>query len=216
MLLVWLPIGVESPMLVIVPGWPGQETYTSQELILVNSENLDHLADTLQESQPRRGVLRMLGVAALGASGVSILAHEGGDARKQSGKKSGKKRCKPGKSIASVQVPANGTTVTSPVLKQGQRYRLRANGFWNTNAQYGNDAFAAFQFANPNTPELTYKNVRLGLSVNGGSPDQWGNYNTNHTYELQFTGQGQGVTFRFTDPETNDNSGSLTVSIECA
>jgi hypothetical protein len=125
-------------------------------------------------------------------------------------------RCQPGKSFATISVPANGSTATSPNLQRGQSYRLRATGFWNTNAQFGNDAFAAFPFANPNAPELTFQGVRLGLSVNGGSPDQWGSYNSGHTYEQVITGQGQGATFRFTDPQTNDNSGSLTVTIECA
>ena len=184
MSIVWLATSVVASMLVIVPGGPGHETYTSQESILVNSQKLTNVAGALHTTQPRRGVLRMLGVAALGASGVSVLAQERSDARKKPNRNN-KKRCKPGKSVANVQVPANGSIVTSPTLKKGQQYRLRANGFWNTNAQYGNDAFASFQFANPTTPVLTFQNVRIGLSVNGGSPDQWG-VTTAHMYEQNY------------------------------
>jgi hypothetical protein len=102
------------------------------------------------------------------------------------------------------------------VLAAGQRYRLRASGFWHTNSQYGNDAFATFPFADPNAPATTYQNVRLGLSIDGGSPDQWGRYTTSHIYERQIMGQGAALSLRFTDPVPADNSGSLTVEIVCA
>jgi hypothetical protein len=124
--------------------------------------------------------------------------------------------CPTGQQLRIVSVPSSGSTVSTPVLAAGQRYRLRASGFWNTNPQYGNDAFAALAFANPNAPETTYQNVRLGLSVDGGSPDQWGNYTTSHIYERQIIGQGAALSLRFTDPVPADNSGSLLVEIFCA
>jgi hypothetical protein len=124
--------------------------------------------------------------------------------------------CPSGQQLRIVSVPSSGSTVSTPVLAAGQRYRLRASSFWNTNPEYGNDAFAAFPFANPSAPETTYQNVRLGLSVDGGSPDQWGSYNAAHIYELQVTGQGAALSLRFTDPVPADNSGSLLVEIFCA
>jgi hypothetical protein len=58
--------------------------------------------------------------------------------------------------------------------------------------------------------------VRLGLSVDGGSPDQWGSYTTTHVYERQVIGKGASLALRFTDPAPQDNSGSLLVDIFCA
>ncbi len=46
--------------------------------------------------------------------------------------------CQPGKQVGAVSVPATGAAVSTPILAQGQRYRLRASGFWNTNATDGN------------------------------------------------------------------------------
>lgn len=39
-------------------------------------------------------------------------------------------------------------------------------------APVSGDAFAAFPFADVNKPETAYQGTRLGLSVDGGSPDQ--------------------------------------------
>jgi hypothetical protein len=121
-----------------------------------------------------------------------------------------------GQQLRIVSVPSSGSTVSTPALAAGQRYRLRASGFWHTNPQYGNDAFAAFPFADPNAPGTTYQSVRLGLSVDGGSPDQWGSYTTSHIYERQIIGQGAALSLRFTDPVPDDNSGSLLVEVFCA
>jgi hypothetical protein len=187
----------------------------------MDTTRFNGLSEALTGRLSRRQAAQWL--AAGGASAVLVRTglqdSAAGKGRKGKGKGKGKgknkNRCTPGSSIGSVNVPATGATVTTPVLTAGQRYRLRASGFWVTNAQYGNDAFAAFPFANPNAPELTYNNVRLGLSVDGGSPDQWGSYNAGHVYEREVTGTGAALSLKFTDPETNDNSGSLTVEIFC-
>lgn len=159
-----------------------------------------------------------MGLAALGAVSMNRLAQEGAGARRR--KKKTKKNtdttvCAPGKTFATVAVPANGRTANSPALTKGQRYLLRASGFWSTNALYGNDACAAFPFANPNAPEFTYHNLRLGLLVNSIPPGAWGNYNTQHVYEQLITGDGLALAFRNLDPVPEDNSGSITVTIEC-
>lgn len=187
----------------------------------MDSQRFDQLAKTAGEISSRRTILKWLGGAAAGAV-VAVAGHIAADAKK---KKRGKKQkpqpttpqtCVPGTSVGSVSVPATGTAVSSPVLMAGQRYRLRAVGAWSTNAATGQDAFAAFPYNNPNTHTTTYQGVRLGLSVNGGSPDQWGAYNPNHSYEQQITGNGGAVSLRNTDPIPADNSGSLTVDIFCA
>jgi hypothetical protein len=58
--------------------------------------------------------------------------------------------------------------------------------------------------------------VRVGLSVDNGSPDVWGAYTTSHIYEMTVTGQGRALTLHYADPITTDNSGSLLVDIICA
>lgn len=124
--------------------------------------------------------------------------------------------CRRGQRVASVKVPASGATAVSPVLNRGQRYRLRAVGAWTTNAQFGNDAFAAFPFANPATHQKEFQGVRLGLAVDGSRPNRWGSYKPNHVYERLVSGRGNRLSFRFTDPAPADNSGTLTVDIFCA
>jgi len=203
----------------------------------------DGITRDLDQLSTRRGVFRLLGsAAAVGA--VTVVGLGESATAKQKGKGKGKKTCKnrcnseqrcikgkcvpidrggqqqavcqPGASAGSVLVPATGVAVASPVLTAGQRYRLRATGFWATNAAHGNDAFAAFAFATPNTPVTVFQGVRLGLAVDGGSPDRWGSYNAGHVYEQEVVGQGIALSLRYTDPIPADNSGSLTVEIICA
>ncbi len=118
--------------------------------------------------------------------------------------------------MALLTVPANGTTVNTPVLRNGQRYRLRATGFWLTNAQFGNDAFAAFPLADPHAPVLTLEGVRLGLALDGGSPDLWGDYNSAHGYQVEVTGRGRTMSLGYTDPIRGDNSGTVELEVTCA
>jgi hypothetical protein len=183
----------------------------------MDSNRFDALATTVGEISSRRNILKWIGSVAAGGL-VAVAGHNAVDAKKKKkkNKKQKAKTCTPGTSIGSVSVPATGTAVNTPVLAAGQSFRLRAVGFWSTNATFGNDAFAAFPFANPNAPVTTFQGVRLGLSVNGGSPDQWGSYTSDHTYEQQITGNGGTLSLRHTDPVPADNSGSLTVDIFCA
>jgi hypothetical protein len=102
------------------------------------------------------------------------------------------------------------------VFRIGRCYRLSAVGFWSTHLTYGQDAVAAFPKNNHNAPEFEYQGVRLGLSLDGGSPDEWGRYNPSHIYERRLVGEGVGLFLRNTDPVTADNSGSLFVEVyEC-
>jgi hypothetical protein len=106
--------------------------------------------------------------------------------------------------------------VSTPVLAQGQRYRLRASGFWSSNATHGQDAFADFEFANPAAVVTTFEGVRLGLSIDGGSADVWGSYSTGHVYEREVVGQGAALSLRCSDKVHTDNSGSVLVEVLCA
>ena len=158
----------------------------------------------------------------MGAVAV-IGAGDGAEAKRKRGKKGKGKGngqqgtvCQPGQQVGAVSVPGTGATVTTPVLQQGQRYRLRASGFWSTNATRGLDAFADFAFADPTTPVTTFQGVRLGLSVDGGSADGWGSYTTSHVYEQEVVGQGRALSLRCSDVVHTDNSGSVLVEILCA
>jgi hypothetical protein len=197
----------------------------------------DGIIRELSEVSNRRNVLHLLGsAAALGA--VTLISRGESAEAKGKGKKKKNKRkkknqnqntqtpqtggqnpppiCQSGRQEGAVSVPATGAAVSTPVLIAGQRYRLRASGFWNTNANDGNDAAAAFPFANPNAPVLTTDGIRVGLAVDDGSPDVWGAYTTSHIYEMTVTGQGRALSLRYTDPITTDNSGSLLVDVFCA
>jgi hypothetical protein len=180
--------------------------------------NLEQITTSLQTRPSRRDALRALVGSSLGLAVVRLP--EDGEAKKKRKKRKKKQpngqMCEPGTSIGSVRVPATGAIVSTPALASGQRYRLQATGYWNTNASYGADAFASFKFANPNEIATTYQNVRIGLAVNGGSPDEWGSYHITHNYEREITGKGAPLTLHYTDPVTSDNSGSLTVDIVCA
>ena len=59
--------------------------------------------------------------------------------------------------------------------------------------------------------------TRLGLSLDGSSPDKWGAYNAKHVYERMLIGDNVGYVLSNTDPDKSDNSGSLFVEVyECA
>lgn len=173
---------------------------------------IDRITRTMAAGASRRGVVRGL-AAGLVAAAAGGLAMSDAPAKRR---RPNKKTCKPGKVVGSVQVPASGSTATTPILKSGQRYRLVANGFWSTNTQFGNDAVASFPFNDPTKPVLEFEGVRLGLSLDGGSPNEWGAYNTGHTYEQIVTGQGRSLQLRYADKVYSDNSGTLTVDITCA
>jgi hypothetical protein len=193
----------------------------------------DELVTSLGDITPRRQVLRLLaGGAATGLAGMAMVSTADAKKRKNKKKKNKNKKtnenpqttppppqnttCQPGTQVGAVSVPATGATVRTPVLRQGQRYRLRASGFWSSNATHGQDAFADFEFANPTVVVTTFQGVRLGLSVDGGSPDLWGSYNIGHVYEREITGQGASLSLRCSDGVHTDNSGAVLVEILCA
>jgi hypothetical protein len=186
----------------------------------MNSTRIDDLIAALSATVSRRAAVRAIGATT--AIALAAIAGRDGVAKTNKNKKKKRKKrtaspgvCPSGTLVGTVAVPANGTSVTTVPLNQGQRYRLRATGFWSTNAEFGNDAYAAFKLTAPGTPTTVFQGTRLGLSVAGGSPDLWGSYNSNHVYEREVTGQGAALSLRFTDPVTSDNAGTLTVDVIC-
>ena len=164
----------------------------------------------------RRAVLRGLAAAGCGLGAMRLAEDVAAKSKKKRKKRKPPRTCQAGEQIGATVVPGSGAAVTTRVLEQGQRYRLRASGFWSSNATHGQDAFADFPFADPNDPVTTHEGVRLGLSVDGGSPSQWGNYNKFHVYEREVTGQGATLQLRCNDDVHADNSGAVLVEILCA
>jgi hypothetical protein len=174
------------------------------------------------ETSNRRSAVRGLAAALLALAGGGAAVADATRKRKKNKKKgkgnSGKKprnRCRPGLLLASLAVPANGSEVFTPALTKGDQYTLRASGFWSTNGEFMNDAVAAFPFANPALPTFTDGGVRLGLSVDGRSPDIWGAYSLGHEYTTSVVGQGRGVSLRMQDSVFSDNGRLLNVDVIC-
>jgi hypothetical protein len=167
-------------------------------------------------SAGRRQLLRLFFGAAAG--GLSIAAGQAEAGKKEKRKNKIKKRkdqCKPGTRLASIEVPADGSSVSTPRLEDGREYRLLAVGSWRTNDRDRNDAYAAYFPLSRFDPILEFAGVRVGLAVDDGSPDIWGDYNPNHLYEIWVTGKGDGLSLHYTDPAPADNSGTLLVEVYC-
>lgn len=166
----------------------------------------------------RRTVVRSLAGAILALAGGGVAT---ADARKKRPKKERPRRkpgkkCRRGRVLANLAVPADGSEISTPVLRKGQRYTLRASGFWSTNGTYNNDAVAAFLVADPSQVAFTDLGVRLGLSVDGRSPDIWGAYTQGHEYTTSLAGQGRRMSLRMQDSDYADNGRLLNVEVICA
>ena len=111
---------------------------------------------------------------------------------------------------------ADGSTVNTPVLLDDVDYVLRPSGFWNTGNGLVQDAFAAFTFADPQSPKLFINGVRTGLLMNNELPDIWGQYKQNHSYGLVVIGKGESVGFRMLDTDYTGNDGVIHVDVTCA
>lgn len=177
-------------------------------------------------SLTRRTAVRGLIASFAAMAGGGIVATEAARQKSKNRKKRGGKGqtppkgnpggvCKPGSRIAFLSVPSNGNEIVTPVLEQGQRYTLRASGFWSTNGDFFNDAAAAFQAANPRNVSLFDNGVRLGLSVDGGSPEIWGAYVLSHEYTTSVVGQGRAVSLRMQDSVYTDNARLLNLEVIC-
>jgi hypothetical protein len=58
----------------------------------MDSKRFDAITGSFADTHSRRGALRLLGLAALGASGLAVLGHEDGQAKKKKRKKKGSRR----------------------------------------------------------------------------------------------------------------------------
>jgi hypothetical protein len=128
--------------------------------------------------------------------------------------------CQAGQQIGDpVMVPANGATVWTPRLKNGQLYRLRVTGYVANRDQFsrplGIDAEYAFLLSGQEAPVDMRGALDYGLSLDGAAPS-WGPYNSTHVYRTYVTGADRRVALRFLDDYYPDNSGHLEVRVFCA
>jgi hypothetical protein len=206
----------------------GMDTRNTDE----TTRDIDDVALAAAGGASRRTVLRGLAATLLATAGGGIAANT--QAKKTGGKKKRKNKkkhkgqqkpptqtptpqtCVPGEFIARVSVPADGSTVNTPVLLDNVDYVLRPSGFWGTTNDLLQDAFAAFTFADPQSPRLNIDGVRTGLLLDGELPDIWGPYKPNHSYGLVVIGKGKPIGFRMLDSNYTGNNGVVHVDITCA
>jgi hypothetical protein len=189
---------------------------------------IDQVAKGAAGGASRRTVLRGLAATLLVTAGGGIAAST--QAKSKSGRKGRKKKnkgtqtpptpapktCTPGEFIARVSVPADGSTVKTPVLLDSVDYVLKPSGFWGTGNGLLQDAFAAFTFADPQSPKLNTDGVRTGLLLDSELPDIWGPYQSNHAYGIVVIGKGKPIAFRMLDSDYTGNDGVVHVDVTCA
>ena len=97
----------------------------------MNQLSIPDMTNILTARPARRDLLRALAGVGLGVAATRLATPMDANAGKKRKKKAQPQMaqvCQPGAVIGSVSVPATGATVNTPVLAQGQRYRLRASG----------------------------------------------------------------------------------------
>jgi hypothetical protein len=119
--------------------------------------------------------------------------------------------------IETVTVNPNGVTVQSNnVLEEGANYLLKASGTFTYNSANA-WADAEYYLLNGTTVKGDTEGSRpyvLDVSINGEPVnDNWGEYNSEHTYSMEYTGTGQKLDFFIYDSVYTDNDGSITVEI---
>jgi hypothetical protein len=186
----------------------------------------DNSVRMLTPGASRRTALRGLAAGLLAMAGGAIATDSlAKKKRKKKGKKpknspqdpprNPPKTCPEGTLFAELSVLADGSQTFTPVLKKGQVYVLRASGYWSTNGDYMCDAFAAFLWKDQRSPVMYNNGVRLGLWVDGLSPDHWGSYTQSHTYHFIVIGKGKPISLQMLDSVYSDNGRHLYVDVLC-
>lgn len=184
---------------------------------------VDRLAAFAARTEDRRSALRLLAAAVAGSAGLSGFAAERTSAGRNKGRggkgKGNEDRCRSGKLLDAVQVPADGSPVETKPLARGQKVVLRVSGFIEDD-EWGLDGEYYFKLATPNDPAEVYDrcfdSTPVGLAIAGFSPGGWGPYTADHAYERTVTGQGAPLSLRLSDCRYEDQTGSLTVEVRCA
>lgn len=181
----------------------------------MNSAHGERITIVLGERRHRRGVLSLFGAAVL--AGVGAAASGGGSANAGRRGKGGD-RCKPGKALDRVQVPADGSAVTTKRLEKGQSYRLHVSGVIEDN-EWGIDGEYYFLLADPENRSEVYDEcfdeTAVGVEVAGAEFSGWGEYDPDHVYERKVTGKGKPLSLRLSDCFYPGHTGSLKVEVLC-
>jgi hypothetical protein len=204
------------------------------DMTVVEDTTCDDTDRMVATGASRRTALRSLAAGLLALAGGAIATDSLAKKRKRKRKKKGTPKpqptpdprpqsaCSEVTSIAFINVPSDGSIVETPVLKKGQIYHLRAEGWWAQGGEYANDAYARYRYHADAEYNLYENGVRLGISVNGQSPDLWGhsadpdeNYKLSHRYTMALVGKDAPATLRVQDSNYNDNSRDLYVDVVC-
>jgi hypothetical protein len=117
--------------------------------------------------------------------------------------------------VETLEVPSDGTPVSSMALESGH-YKFKASGTFTYNSA-GDWADAEWYLLGGKIVKGDTEGSKpyvLDISVDGYSVNRdWGDYNPEHIYYLDWTGTGASVSFSIYDSAYGDNSGSLTVEI---
>lgn len=135
--------------------------------------------------------------------------------------------------VDTVDVPSDGSTVSSVSLEAGKTYLFKASGtytYWPSAGGGAGIADAEYALRPQGSYNLgpgaqwiygddvyppTYPDYTLDISVDG-TDVYWGDFDSGHVYSYQYTGTGSPASFGIYDSYYGDNSGYLTVEIyEC-
>lgn len=122
------------------------------------------------------------------------------------------------KQFEKFNVLATGEGYETKTLESNRKYMIRVKGTFSAG-----DAITADAKYSINTPDLTdwtdtvknyesYGSELLDLQINGSSPD-WGVFADNHEYWLNYEGENEILVFDIFDIYSDNNSGSLEVTI---
>lgn len=183
------------------------------------TNRVDRIATLLADSQDRRWAVRALGAAALVASGLGgIDQARAAERRGDRGDGPSKRRCRRGKKVQDLRVPADGSAVRTKRLAMGQKYTLRVSGFI-LDEEWGLDGGFYFLQADPanlnDVYDACFDGTDVGLSIDGEPPVGWGAYDTDHGYERKVVGSGKALSLSLADCNHDGQTGSLRVEIRC-
>jgi len=121
--------------------------------------------------------------------------------------------------VDTVEVPSNGTSVSSITLDTGKTYLFKASGTFTYN-NAGDWADAEWYLKGGVIVKGDTEGSKpyvLDISIDGYSINrEWGDYNPEHIYYMDWPGTGVPVFFSIYDSAYGDNAGNLTVEIyEC-
>lgn len=181
----------------------------------MDDKRLDRMAGAMADRVDRRGVVRLLGAAALGGAGLAAI---GGGAEAGRRKRRRNDRCRKGEVLQRAPVPADGGEIETRPLAKGEKYTLRVSGFI-TDDDWGIDGEYYFLLADPTNRAEVYDAcfdvIPVGVEVSGSKIGGWGVYAEDHVYAGAVTGKGSPLTLRLSDCYYPGNTGTLKVEVIC-